>query len=241
MTEVDLLAFGAHPDDVEMIAGGTLAKMIDRGRRVVIADLTRGEMGTRGDAEKRAREAKGAADLLGATERINLDMGDGVLEDTLENRARLIETVRRYRPALVLCHWREDLHPDHAAAGRMMEGIMYSAGFKKFPAGGEPFRPKAFLFFMGHIPFTPSFVVDTSDHFAKKMEAVKAYTSQLHDPASTERPTGISRPDFLLRIEARDRHFGGLIERVYGEPFKVKRALPVDDPVALFAPFERIY
>ena len=91
---------------------------------------------------------------------------------------------------------------------------------------------------MGHIPFTPTFVVDTSDHFAKKMEAVKAYRSQLHDPESREPLTGIARPDFLLRIEARDRHFGSLIERVYGEPFRMKRALPVDDPVALFTPFE---
>jgi N-acetylglucosamine malate deacetylase 1 len=240
MTKTDILAIGAHPDDVEMIVGGTLAKMIDRGRKVVTVDLTRGEMGTRGTPEVRAREAAAAAATLGVKERINLDMGDGVLEDTLKNRARLVEVIRDYRPAIVLCHYWKDLHPDHMAAGMMVQNIMYPLGFEKYPADGEPYRPNAFLFYKGHIPFVPSFVVDTSGYFEKKMEAIRSFSSQLHNANSDERLTGIAKPDFLLRIEARDRYFGSLIERTHGEPFKIKRAVPVDDPTELFAPFARV-
>lgn len=240
MTSVDILAIGAHPDDVELVVGGTLAKMIDRGRSVVIADLTRGEMGTRGTPEIRANEAAEAAALLGVQERINLDMGDGVLEDTLDNRAKLIEIIRRYRPIVVLVHHWEDLHPDHSVVGRMAAKIMYPVGFEKHNASGEPYRPNAFMFYKGHIPFEPSFIVDTSGYFEKKKAAIHAYKSQLHDPESKERLTGIAKPDFILRIEARDRYFGSLIERTHGEPFYMKRAVPVDDPVQHFGPFTRV-
>jgi len=240
MTAADILAIGAHPDDVEMIVGGTLAKMIDRGRSVVVADLTRGEMGTRGSPEVRAREAADAARIMGVTERINLDMGDGVLEDTLENRAEIVAVIRQYRPAIVLCHHWDDLHPDHCAAANMVQNIMYPVGFEKHAAGGTPYRPQAFLFYKGHIPFVPSFIVDTSGYFEKKKAAIDAFRSQLHNPESTERLTGIAKPDFLLRIEARDRYFGSLIEKTHGEPFFMKRAVPMDDPVAHFAPFTRV-
>ena len=240
MSGVDIMAIGAHPDDVEMIVGGTVAKMADRKRSVVIVDLTRGEMGTRGDAETRAREAAEGAAVLGAGERINLDMGDGTLEDTLENRVRVLETIREYRPSLVLCHHWEDLHPDHCAAGRIVSNIMYPLGFEKFPARGEPYRPNAVLFYMAHLPFAPSLVVDTSGYFERKKDAIRVYRSQLHSPGSRERLTGIAKPDFLLRIEARDRYFGGLIERSHGEPFFLRRALPMEDPVAHFAPFTRV-
>ncbi len=240
MNKIDILAMGAHPDDVELIAGGTIAKMIDRGRTIVIADLTRGEIGTRGDGETRAREAAEAARILGVRERINLDMGDGRVEDSLENRIRVVETIRRFRPAIVMAHHWNDLHPDHCAAGNLVSHIMESAGIGKFPARGEPFRPNAFLFFMGRLPFTPDFVVDTTGFFEKKAAAVRAYRSQLHDRESSEPATHISRPDFLVRLEARDRHFGNLIDRTHGEPFVMKRTVPMDDPAAHFAPFEKM-
>lgn len=240
MKNVDIMAIGAHPDDVELIVGGTMAKMIDQGKKAVIVDMTRGEMGTRGDVASRAREAEEAARILGVEERINLDMGDGRLLDSMENRIKLIETIRRYRPTVVLAHHWEDIHPDHAAAGKIMADVMYPVGFEKFPAKGEPYRPNAVLFFMGHLPFIPSLIVDTSGSFERKMEVIKIYRSQLHDPESRDRLTGIAKPDFLQRLEARDRYYGALIERVYGEPFFMKRALPVDDPVALFTPFNRI-
>jgi len=240
MTGTDILALGAHPDDVEMLVGGTLAKMVDRGRNVVIADVTHGEMSTRGDLATREREAAAGAAALGASERINLGMNDGTLRDTPENRATLVETIRRYRPAVVLCHHWVDLHPDHSVLANMIMGIMYPLGFEKYPAGGQPFRPNAFLFYQGHLPIEYSFIVDTTGYFETKKAAIRAYASQLHNPDSGERLTGISKPDFLLRIEARDRYFGSLIERTYGEPFQMLRAVPMDDPAAHFAPFTRV-
>jgi len=203
-------------------------------------DLTRGEMGTRGDPGLRAREAEEAARVLGVEERVNLDMGDGRLEDSMENRIKLVEVIRHFRPTIILAHHWEDIHPDHCAAGKIMSDVIYPSGFEKYPARGEPYRPNAVLFFMGPLPFRPSLVVDTSRSFERKMEVVRVYRSQLHDPGSPERLTGIAKPDFLQRLEARDRYYGALIERTYGEPFYMKRALPVDDPVELFAPFGRI-
>jgi bacillithiol biosynthesis deacetylase BshB1 len=197
-------------------------------------------MSTRGDLETRAREAAEGAARLGAKERINLGMNDGILKDSMEIRAKLVETIRRYRPTIVLTHHWKDLHPDHSALGRMIRDIMYPLGFEKYPAGGEPYRPNAFLFYQGHLAIEYSFIVDTSGYFDKKTEAIRSFASQLHNPKSSERPTGISQPDFLKRVEARDRYFGRLIDKTYGEPFQMLRAVPMDDPVTHFAPFIRV-
>ncbi len=237
---VDLLAIGAHPDDVELIIGGTVAKLTRKGKRVALIDLTRGEMGTRGTPDIRAREAAEAARVLGITERINLDMGDGRLENTFENRVRLIEEIRRLRPVIVMCHHWEDLHPDHVVAAELIRSIMYPVGMEKFPAKGTPYRPHEFLFFMGHFPFQPQLIVDISDDFQTKLAAARCYASQLYQPDATERPTNISQPDFLLNIEARARHYGSQILKTYGEPFGVLRPVPVDDPTELYRPFRKI-
>lgn len=239
--EVDVLAIGAHPDDVDMIAGGTVAKMAARGKSVVILDLTRGEMATRGTPEQREEEARAAGGVLKVKDRINLDLGDGRLEDNTENRCKLIEVIRDLRPSLVMGHHWEDLHPDHVAAGWLLRSIMYPLGFTNYPAGGEPYRPKEFLYFMAHLPFSPSFVVDTSDFQARKMEAVKCFRSQLFAEESDEPATGISRPDFLMKLEARARYFGSQIEKTFGEPFFSLRAVPMEDPVDHYAPFPRIH
>lgn len=238
---VDVLAIGAHPDDVEMIVGGTLAKLIDRGKSVAILDLTRGEMGSRGTAEERVREAQAAARVLGVCERITLDLGDGRLQDTLENRIQVTEVLRRLRPTLVLAHYWDDLHPDHVAAGHMVRAIMYPSGFANFPAAGEPYRPNEYLFFMAHTPFEPSFIVDVTGYMEKKFEAVRCYASQLHNEKASGPATGISRPDFLLRLETRARYFGNLIDRPFGEPYKSTRAIPMTDPVDHYAPYVKIH
>ncbi|MBM3317722.1 MAG: bacillithiol biosynthesis deacetylase BshB1 [Candidatus Eisenbacteria bacterium] len=238
---VDVLAIGAHPDDVDMICGGTLAKLAARGRAVAILDLTRGEMGTRGTPETRAREAQRAAEILGARERVALDLGDGRIENSADARRQVIEVVRRLRPTLILTHYWDDLHPDHAAAGHLVRAVMYPVGFARYPAEGEPYRPNEVLFFMAHTPFEPSFVVDVDGYHERKMEAVRCFASQFHSADSAEPPTGISQPDFLLRLEARARHYGGLIGRAFGEPFLVTRAVPVADPVEHYAPFPKIY
>jgi bacillithiol biosynthesis deacetylase BshB1 len=231
---VDVAAIGAHPDDVEISVGGTLAKLRSRGYSLALIDMTRGEMGTRGTPERRADEAAAAAQALGAVERVNLDLGDGVMENTLANRVKLVQVLRRLRPKIVLAPYWEDLHPDHSVAGRIACDIMYPLGFEKFPAEGEPYRPGEFLFYLEHFVREPSFIVDVSGFLEQKLRAVRCYASQLHDPHSTERDTGISRPDFLDRIEARARHFGSMIRAAHGEPFLTRRAVPLDDPVAAY-------
>ena len=237
---IDILAFGAHPDDVELSIGGTIAKMVDRGRSVVIVDLTRGEMGTRGTPEIRAEEANAAAEVLGVTERINLDMGDGVLMDSLENRKLLIEVIRKYRPSLVLGqHW-EDLHADHAAAGDLLKAVMYSTGFANYPADGPAYRPNEYLFYMAHFPFEPNFIVDITDYWELKVKAMACYESQLHSPSSDAPKTLISQPDFMDKLESRARHFGSQIHCSFGEPFSTRRAVPMDDPVEHYRPFRKI-
>ena len=238
---VDVLAVGAHPDDVDMIAGGTLAKLKGRGRSIVVVDLTRGEMGTRGSPELRADEANNAASVLGVDNRIILDMGDGRLEANEENRRKIIEIIREFRPKVVMGHYWEDLHPDHVAAGWLLRSVMYPCGFANYPAEGEPFRPNEFLYFMAHFTFNPSFIVDITEYQAQKMEAVKCYASQLHSKDTQAPATQIAQPDFLLKIEARARHFGSLIDRTFGEPFYVLRAVPMNDPVDHYAPFPRIH
>jgi len=238
---IDLLAIGAHPDDVDMIAGGAVAKLTSRGKRVVIVDLTMGEMATRGDPNQRAKEAASAAAVLKVEDRINLNLGDGVLENSKENQYRLIEVIREFQPKIVMGHHFEDLHPDHVAAGLLLKSVMYPVGFANHPAKGEPYRPNEFLYFMAHFPFTPSFVVDTTEFEEQKMNAVKCFGSQLYSEENEEPATGISRPDFLMKLEARARYFGSLIERTFGEPFFSLRAVPMEDPVDHYDPFPRIH
>lgn len=236
--DADVLALGAHPDDVELSIGGTIAKLGDRGRTVVIADLTRGEKGSRGNEEIRAAEAEKARSVLGAAERVNLDLGDGSLVDNLDNRSRLVEVIRRYRPKLILAnHW-NDLHPDHMAVGQLVRSVMYASGFIKYPAEGEPFRPREVLFFMAHLAFEPSMVVDVTGYHDRKMEAIRCYESQLYRDGPDDEPqTNISKPDFLGRLESRARHYGSLAGVDMGEPFLTIRAVPVFDPVDLYGPF----
>lgn len=236
-TRVDALAIGAHPDDVELLIGGTISKLTAAGRKVVILDITRGEMGTRGTAEIRAEEARAAAAVLGVADRRNLGQADGCVAPTPEARAALIEVIRELRPVVVFCHHRHDLHPDHIATHELLLQSLYPSGFAKFPARGAPYRPHACLLYMGHFPSAPSFIVDTQGHFEVKERAIRCFASQLHDPCSTAPRTRISSPDFLPRIEGRDRYFGGFIERSHGEPFVVLGHMPMGDPVAHFAPF----
>jgi len=238
---IDVLAIGAHPDDVDLICGGTIAKMTSHSRSVVIVDLTRGEMGSRGTPEEREREARVAADKLGVRDRFSLDLGDGVLENTSDNRRKLIEIIRNYRPTLILTHHWTDLHPDHAQAGQMIRDIMYPVGFARYPAGGEPFRPNEVLFFMGHTPFVPDFIVDIDDFHDQKKAAIRCFASQFGERDVEDVPTGISEPGFMEMIEARARYFGSLIGRTFGEPFAVTRPVPMYDPVEHYERFPKIF
>jgi len=238
---VDVLAIGAHPDDVEMIVGGTLAKMVDRGRTVAIADMTRGEMGTRGTPEIREAEAQQAAKVLGAVERVNLGLPDGRMQNNEESRVAVVEVIRHFRPKLVMSHYWDDLHPDHSATGHIVADTMYPAGFANYPAKGTPFRPNEYLFFMAHFGFDPSFIVDVSGYWEKKVESVKCYQSQLHQDTRDGLETLISQPTFLKRLEGRARNYGGMIYAQFGEPFLVRRPIPMVDPLDVYEAFPKIF
>ena len=237
---VDVLAIGAHPDDVEMTIGGTIAKLVSRGRSVAIVDLTRGEMGTNGTPQQRSEEAAAAAKVLGVVTRINLDMGDGVMENTLANRVKVIQVVRELRPSIVLAPYWHDLHPDHITSGMIVREIMYPVGFAKFPAGGKPHRPNEFLYYMQHFTFEPSFIVDVTDFHETKLESVRCYGSQLHNHHFDRLPTQIGDPEFLRRLEGRARHYGGLIQKRYGEPLLAPRPVPMDDVVEHYRAFTKL-
>lgn len=238
---VDVLAIGAHPDDVEMICGGTVAKMVDRGYSVAVIDMTRGEMGTRGTPETREHEAQEAARVLGVSERVNLEQPDGRMENTLEARVAVVEQIRRLRPKLVLTHYWDDLHPDHSATGKIVRDTMYPSGFANYPAKGTPYRPNEYLYFMAHTPFEPSFIVDVTDYWERKIESVKCYMSQLHDQTVDGLETLIAEPTFIKRLEGRARHYGNMIYREFGEPFLVRRPVPIEDPVAVYEPFGKVH
>lgn len=235
MTEatLDVLAIGAHPDDVELGCGGTLAKLVAAGRRVGILHLTRGERGTRGTAEERRGEAVAAGQALGAAQVEFLDCGDGGLRTGEPEEDALIALLRRWRPELVFAPAAEDRHPDHGRAHRLVEAACFYAGLRRrAAASGEPHRPAAVFAYMQHDPFAPSFIVDVTVCWEQKVRALAAYETQLHQPAkSASGPsTKVASREFARAIEGRARHFGLLIGAEFGEPFASRLPLAVADP-----------
>jgi N-acetylglucosamine malate deacetylase 1 len=217
MTEpVDLLAVGAHPDDVEMGSGGTLLIAAEAGMRTGIVDLTDGEASTRGSPEIRAQERDRATELLGVTTRQGLGLEDGTVGTEPDHRLALVRTIRDLRPRVVVAPYPEDRHPDHAAAGRLAREACFLAGVGRI-GEGEPHRPARLCHYMGHHPFTPSFVVDVSSVWDRKMSAVRAYESQFG--GDTEPATQIGGPRFLEFLEARASVHGAMIGVDRGEPF----------------------
>ena len=238
MTEpmrIDALAIGAHPDDAELGAGGTLLRLASLGYTTGILDMTRGEMGTRGTAELRADEAREAAAALGLSFRDTLDLGDGVVRDTPKARLAMVRTLRRLRPRVVFTHYWEEPHPDHVATAQIVRHAAYLAGLTKYDAdaGLERHRPDSVAHF--NIPrwVTPTFIVDVSEWAAQKNAALLCHRSQLHDPTSDEPETALTGSEFLEQLQARSRHFGALICASHGEPFLVREALNVEDPIRL--------
>ncbi len=231
---LDVLAFGAHPDDVELFAGGTLAKMSALGHAAGIVDMTRGEMGTRGTPVQRAREAKEAARILGVKVRENLGLPDGELEATPKARLKVIRVLRKYRPLVVLTHHWDDRHPDHVNTSRLVQEAAHHAGLGKIDTGQERFRPGAILYFKLPTHSFPSMVVDVSDFREQRLGAIQAYKSQLFDPGSREPATYLSQPDFLAHVENVHSFYGTLIGKKMGEGFLVKGIPEVYDLVEFF-------
>lgn len=236
---VDVLAIGAHPDDVELGCGGTVAKLARAGRRVGIAHLTGGEAGTRGSVAERRREAERAAEVLGAVALDVLDCGDGAFRTGAAEEDALIALLRRRRPELVLGPTPSDRHPDHGRAHRLVADACFYAGLARRGAGDRPeempHRPAALFSYLQHDAFTPAFVVDVTADWELKMAALDAYASQLARPAGgpaddTQPQTKVSSREFRLAIEGRARHFGLLVGAELGEPFWSPGPLAVADP-----------
>lgn len=235
---VDVLAVSAHPDDVELTCGGTLAKLVAAGRTFGIVDLTRGEMGTRGTAEQRDREAREAAAILGATFRRTLDFGDGGLRTGRAEELALVEEIRRARPRLLFAPFPEDRHPDHARAGRLAADAAYYAGLRRLETAHPAHRPQQVLFFSTMYEHRPDFVVDVTATHAVKMRAIRAFASQFHDPSSTAPTTMLSTESFLSGVEGRARNAGLAIGVEFGEGFRTMRPPRIDDPIEAFEGFE---
>ena len=240
---LDVMAIAAHPDDVELSAGGTLIKLAEMGYRTGILDLTRGEAGTRGSPEVRAEEARQAAEILGCAVRENLDLGDAHVWVNEESRTKLVRVLRQWRPRVVLTqHW-EDPHPDHAHAAQLVREAAHVSGLAKYDseAGRERFRPDGVAYFLFSRRFVPSFIVDISAQFRRKWEGIRCHASQFYNPQSAEGHSRVSSEQFLHEMDARDRYFGALIGVEYGEAFYVREALNVADPVSLLTAKMNIY
>ena len=237
--DLDALAFGAHADDAELSCGGTLVKLAGLGYKTGIVVLTQGEMATRGSAEIRAREFSEAAKIMSLAVHEMLDMPDGRVEVTWENKLKIIGVLRSHMPKIVFAPYWVDRHPDHEQTSQLVRQAAYLAGLKKIETGQAPFRPHKVLYYESRFEFTPSYIVDISDAHGQKMKAVRAYASQFHRPGETASASGgtlIGRPEFLDTIETRARHYGAHIGVKYGEPFLVREALQVKDPVSFFGP-----
>lgn len=229
--KLDIIAFGAHPDDVEISMGGTIISLVERGFKVGIVDLTQGELGSRGNKKIRAAEAKKASEVLGIQLRVNLKMPDGNLKVTKENIEKIVNVLRMYKPTIVFAPHFKDRHPDHEYAGQLVKEACFFAGLKNFSSNKKsitPYRPKKIFYFMLSYPFEPTFIYDISDYFDKKMEAIKSYSSQFFNPKSNENETFISRPEFLNFLRARSEFYGFLIGKYYGEPFYCEEKIEFD-------------
>ncbi len=217
---LDLLAIGAHPDDVDISCGGTLAVAASQGYSTGILDLTRGEMGTNGTPEIRSAEAAEAGRILSVRGRWNVELPDGGISelDAAQER-RVVEWIRRLKPAILLSHFPQDRHPDHVQASRIVERACYLAGLARYEPEGKPFRPSARFYFASRVGFKPSFVVDVTEAWEVKRRAMLAHRSQVSQESPSASPTQLNQPDFLERIDARMRHYGGMIGVQFGEPF----------------------
>tara|TARA_R110002050_G_scaffold223338_2_gene359178 strand:- start:40718 stop:41440 length:723 start_codon:yes stop_codon:yes gene_type:complete len=232
--KLDILAFGAHPDDVELGAGATIAKEVANGKKVGIVDLTRGELGTRGSAEIRDKESAAAAQILGVAVRENLEFADGFFINDKEHQFAIIRMIRKYRPEIVLCNAIDDRHIDHGKGSSLVSDACFLSGLIKIDTKfdgddnwQDAWRPKHVYHYIQWKNIKPDFVVDVSGYISKKTEAIMAYSSQFFDPKSNEPETPISSKNFTDSINYRSRDLGRLIGVEYGEGFTTERYVAV--------------
>jgi N-acetylglucosamine malate deacetylase 1 len=242
-TQLDVLAVFSHPDDAELSVAGTLLKLKSLGYRTGVCDLTRGEMGTRGTPEIRAKEALEAARLMKLDVRLNLEQPDGHVWPTETARIAFVRVLRTHKPKVLLTTHEDDPHPDHASTSIIVRQAARLATMGRYDeeSGLAPLPMPAIMHSLFSRRIVPSFVVDVSDFVDEKMNAIRAYGSQFYNASSSEPATRISDRGFLPEIEYRMRYFGSLIGVVAGEPFYVREALNVDDPLALLTRPMNIY
>ena len=231
--QVDILAFGAHPDDIELGCGGTLAKHVALGHIVGMVDLTRGELGSRGTVLERDAEAVKAAQILGASFRLNLDLPDGRLVNDFESQQRIIELVRRHRPRIVLCNAPKDRHPDHGVASAMVVEACFRAGLHKWASVGEdgapqaPFRPEHVYHYIQFYDLPADFTVDISGYIDAKMDSLAAHASQFYQDGADGPETVISSKWFWESLTARTAEWGRTMGVAHAEGFIAPRRLGV--------------
>ncbi len=234
--QTHILAFGAHPDDIELSAGGTIAALVSLQKKVAIVDLTRGELGTRGTADLRDIEAANASKVLGLTQRVNLDLGDGFFEQNNNSLIKIIEQIRFFRPEIILANAVSDRHPDHGRGSELVKRACYLSGLHKIQTqlngvNQEAWRPKAVYHYIQDNFIEPSFVVDITGFEEIKLKAIGCYTSQFYNPNSTEPETKISSPEFIEFIKSRMIQMGRCINVKSGEGFTVDRPIGISNPL----------
>lgn len=243
MSQIDVLAIFAHPDDVELAVGGTLLKMKDMGYRTGALDVTRGEMGTRGTVEGREKEAIEAARILQLDVRENLGLADGHVFVDDPSRTKMVRVLRRLKPKIILTHQLDDPHPDHDHIAHLVRESARLSSMKRYDE--ETGDEKIAVPMVAHNIFSrrvqPSFIVDVSEFLQAKMDAIRAHSSQFYDPNSTEPETRLTSKSFLVELESRSRYFGSMIGVEAGEPYYVREALNIDDPVALLSRTMNLY
>lgn len=226
MIPVDVLAFAAHPDDAELGCGATLALAAESGLRVAVADLTAGEMATNGTPALRLRERDAASAALGLCDRVCLGLPDGEIGVSARDRTVVLDAIRVFRPRVVIAPQTAlDRHPDHSAAGRLVHEACFLAGVSKLGGDDPPHRPRAVYHYSVHTPFTPTFVLDVSSAWERKLAAIRAYDSQFG--AAPDNSTALAGSTFLDVLEAKGRYFGAMIGAARGEPFACLGPLPM--------------
>lgn len=228
--KVDILAIGAHPDDVELGCGGTLAKLISEGKTVAVIDLTQGELGTRGTNVTRAEEAAESSRIMGYVSRENLKMKDGFLVNTEDYQMQIVKMIRKYQPEMVFANAIDDRHPDHAKASKLVSDACFLSGLVKIETtlnneSQKAWRPKHIFNYIQWKNITPAFVIDVSDFMEKKIEACLAYKTQFYDPNSTEPMTPIASKDFLESLTYRAQDLGRLSGVDFAEGFTTEKLI----------------
>lgn len=229
--KLDVMAFGAHPDDVELSMGGTIISLVEKGFKVGIVDLTQGELSSRGSLEIRKQETEKATKILGIHYRVNLKLKDGHIEINTDTIKRVVELIRKFRPQIVFAPYFIDRHPDHESSAQLIKEAVFYSGLRNFTIKSkslQPYRPKKIFYFMQTYPFEPTFIYDISPYFDLKMEAILAFSSQFYNPKSKEPETFISSPEFLNYLKARAEFYGFQIGKKYGEPFFCEEKIEFD-------------